>query len=202
MLKRLKLIVISGVLLTAGVSAYVAAPFWTAWTIREAIKINDAPYLETKIEWLTVRATLKESLIAMAGSGRNGTILSPEPASIWQQVKSYLSKGAVERFVDATVTPTGMAGLFSMRKTYRPAASAEQKERLSNWQRMAAVWSRVSRAEFKGLRRFEMDMSDHLAPGRTISCVLELRGLVWKMTELRVFPTGGSATPVGFTEVL
>ncbi|NJM55698.1 MAG: DUF2939 domain-containing protein, partial [Verrucomicrobiae bacterium] len=52
------------VVIAAG--AYVAGPFYTAWTIREAVVDNDSAYLERKIAWTSVRATLKESLSTYA----------------------------------------------------------------------------------------------------------------------------------------
>jgi hypothetical protein len=187
MLKRLRLILLTLTLGFALAAGYVAVPFWTTWTIREAIKASDSAYLETKIEWASVRSTLKESLTAMAvNAPSEGTADQP---SIWQRVKTYVSKGAVDKFVEATVTPTGMAGLFSLRKSYQANLSGEPQVRRPVWERMRSVWSRVTRAEFKGLRRFEMDMIDKEAPDRTIKCVLELRGLEWKMTELRVAPS-------------
>jgi hypothetical protein len=170
--------------------AYVASPFVTAWTIREAIHVNDSAYLEDKIEWVSVRASMKDSLGKFAFSATGDMAELPEKPSLWQRVKSYVGRGAVDKFVDTTITPTGMAGLFSMRKAYTAAVVGDDSAtRPPVWERMRRVWSRVTRAEFKGFDRFEMDMIDKQSPDRTINCVLERRGFEWKMTELRVKAT-------------
>lgn len=174
----------------AGAGAYAAAPFATAWNIREAIKANDSEYLEDKIEWKSVRASLKESLKKMAFEPPVAEGAAPAKPSIWQRVKAYVGQSAVDRFVETTVTPTGMHGLLNMRKAYQAALASETgPNRPSLMVRARHLWSRVTRAEFKSLDRFEMDMIDKADPGRTIACVLERRGFEWKMTELRVHPT-------------
>ena len=171
-------------------AAYLAVPFWTAWNIREAIKGNDSSYLENKIEWPTVRSSLRESLGKFAFSATGDIKELPEKPSIWQKIKGYVGQGALDRFVETTITPTGMNGLFTMRKAYQASLGApDPAQRPPIWERMRRVWSHVTRAEFASLARFEMDMIDKLSPDRTINCVLELRGFEWKMTELRVKPT-------------
>ena len=172
---------------------YVATPFMTAWTIREAIKAGDSAYLEEKIEWTSVRATLKESLGKFAFSASGEMTQASESPTVWQRVKSYVGQGALDKFVETTVTPTGMAGLLNIRKAYQTNISGEDvAARPAVWVRMRKVWSRVTRAEFASMDRFEMDMIDKAAPERTIACVLERRGLWWKMTELRVKSTDPS----------
>jgi len=170
---------------------YVAAPFMTAWSIREAIRGNDSAYLTGKVEWESVRSTLKASLVSYtltpAGDPES---LSAHPG-IWHRIKEYFGRGAVDRFVDATVTPTGMAGLLTLRKTFNSGidtigSGATSEAEPSQLERMRRVWSRVTRAEFASLSRFELDMLDKDDPNRTVNCVLELRGLEWKLTELRV----------------
>ena len=171
-------------------SAYIAVPLWTAWTIREAIRDNDSAYLEHKIEWPSVRVSLKESLQKFAFTAAGAMTAAPEKPGMWQRFKTYLGRGAVDQFVEATVTPAGLSSVFQMRKTYNQRlGSGESAVRPPLFERMKRVWARVTRAEFASFDRFEMDMIDKQAPERTINCVLELRGLEWKMTELRVKAT-------------
>jgi Protein of unknown function (DUF2939) len=190
MFRLVRRLLVLGILAGALGAAYIAVPFWTAWTIREAIKANDSAYLEKKIEWATVRATLKESLGKFAFTAQGDMTELPEKPSLWQRIKTYVGQGAVDRFVDTTVTPTGMSGLLTMRKAYQDnIAGNDAATRPPIWERLRRVWSRVTRAEFQGLDRFEMDMIDKAAPERTINCVLERRGFEWRMTELRVKAT-------------
>ena len=46
--------------------AYVSYPLATVWTIREAMRIGDARYIEAKLEWPTVRETLRQSMLEYA----------------------------------------------------------------------------------------------------------------------------------------
>jgi hypothetical protein len=189
MLKLIGRMLMVGTFCALLAGAYIAVPFWTAWSIREAIKVNDSAYLQDKIEWVSVRASLKESLRKFAFSP-NGVAADPNAKpTLWQRVKSYVGSGAVDQFVDTTVTPTGMSGLLGLRRAYKTTVGAADEVRPPIWVRMQRVWSRVTRAEFKGFDRFEMDMIDKEAPERTINCVLERRGYEWKMTELRVRST-------------
>ena len=195
MLKLLRRLIWVGIICGVLAGAYIAVPFWTAWTIREAIKSSDSTYLEHKIEWTTVRTTLKESLGKFAFSASGELTGAPAKPGLWQRLKSYVGQGAVDKFIETTITPTGMSGLFTMRKAYQSSVGEDAANRPPLWQRMASVWSRVTRAEFKSFDRFEMDMIDKNAPEHTVNCVLELRGFEWKMTELRVKSTGPAKVP-------
>lgn len=187
-MKLVRRLVLAGAVGSVLAAGYIATPFATAWTIREAIKAGDSSYLEHKIEWPTVRSTLKESLGKFAFSASGDMTEMPAKPTLWQKIKTYVGKGALDRFVETTVTPTGMSGLLNLRKGYQ-AAIVGDEAKPPLFTRMASVWSRVTRAEFKSFDRFEMDMIDKHAPERTIACVLERRGIEWKMTELRVQTT-------------
>jgi hypothetical protein len=54
----------------------------TAWSIREAIRSGDAAYLERKIEWDSVRGTLRTSLTdtALAAPTAEGAASNAPPA--------------------------------------------------------------------------------------------------------------------------
>jgi hypothetical protein len=194
MMKVIRRVVSVVVLAGLVAGAYIAVPVWTAWTIREAIKANDSAYLQEKIVWTSVRATLKDSLQTYAGAGipgLEGADAAAAKPSLWQRIKAYVGKGAVDKFVDTTVTPTGMGALLNVRKAYETniTGAPDPAQRPPIWERMRRVWSKVTRAEFRSIDRFEMDMIDKTSPERTIACVLERHGWQWLMTELRVKAT-------------
>lgn len=178
--------------------AYVAAPFYTAWTIREAVKSNDAAYLERKLEWPQVRASLKESLSKFALNSSGELIPSPDKPSWWQRMKAYFGKGAIDRFVDTAVTPTGLHGVLVMRRNYQSTFSTEDETKRPHFvERVRRLWSRVTRAEFTRLDRLELEIVDKHEPDRTVACALELKSsgfyFEWKLTELRIKPTDKTA---------
>lgn len=170
--------------------AYIATPFVTAWSIREAMQNGNSDYLERKIEWGSVRTTLRESLTQVAlGAPPPGTVLAeplPKPG-FWKRVKNSLSRSAVNKIVDRYVTPEGLPQLFSVRKTYRNVSGETAALEALPWrERLADFWSRVKRAEFKSPSVFEIEMADRNDPARHYVGLLELRGFEWKLTELRL----------------
>jgi DUF2939 family protein len=169
---------------------YIAGPFVAAWSIREAMQNGNTDYLERKIEWDSVRTTLRESLMQVAlGTPDPGTVRAeplPKPG-FWKRVKNSLSRSAVNNIVDRYVTPEGLPQLFSVRKTYRDVSGVTAALEAMPWhQRLADFWSRVKRAEFKSPAVFEIEMADRNDPTRHYVGLLELRSFEWKLTELRL----------------
>ncbi len=177
------------VLLAAG---FVASPFHAAWSLREAMKSGNATYLETRIEWPRVRETLRQSLGEFADPEAATPVLAnatPSPRKgIWARFKSYASRKAVDSLVDSYANAEGLPQLFSYGITYRDAVHGAPPEKtLANLpERVREFWSRVHRAEFKSLTVFELEMADKHTPDRRYTGLLELHGLSWKLTELRV----------------
>ena len=183
-------------LVVAGALAYIAAPFYTAWTIRDAAKNSKPSVLATSVYWPTVKVTLKESLkkiatpeplLARSTSKRPGLM-----SRMWHRVKTSLGRSVVNRLVDSYANPEGFAKVFSYGRTYRTQIRGwkDPEESLPLFARIKAVWARVRRAEFKSWTRFELDMVDKFEPLRMYCGVLELRGFRWMLTEVRVLQTG------------
>jgi hypothetical protein len=171
-------------------AAYIAAPFVTVWHIREAIRSGDAAYLDRKLEWPTVRETLRASLTEyalgptpVAAPGRP----APQPG-FWQRMKNSLGRRAVDNMVESYVTPEGLPQLFGMRQFYRENISGDAAAQAAlPWhERAAGFWSRIKRAEFHSPTKFEIEIADRNDPTRHFVGVLVLRGLEWKLAELRL----------------
>lgn len=132
-------------------AAYIAAPFVTVWSVREAIRNGDAAYLDEKMEWPTVRASLRESLTDYA-IGPTPVALPGQPVEqpgFWKRVKNGLSRRAVDNMVESYVTPEGLPQLFGMRQFYRENISSEANAAPLPWhQRAYGFWSRIKRAVF------------------------------------------------------
>lgn len=198
LVRRLAVLALVAIMLAAG---YVAAPFYTAWSIREAIAANDSAYLDRKIEWEPVRATLKLSLARYAVTSPQELTAPSASPSLWQRTKAYLGKSAIDRFVDTTVTATGLHGVMMMRRNYEAVFSSEDAARRPPaLERIRSLWSRVTRAEFTRIDRLELEMIDEFEPQRTVVCALELKGawagVKWKLTELGIKPTAKDAAGV------
>lgn len=182
------------VLLVAGV--YIASPFITAWSIREAVRDGNSGYLARVIDWPSVRETLKPQLSRIA-------LDLPDPAAeptfkpgLWQRFKAYWGQGAVNRAIDGYITPEGLPQLFAARKLYRDYVAGQPDEaKLSVLERIKKAWARVKRAEFTSLTTFEVDMADKHDETRIYLGKLELTSGGWMLKELRIrFETTASAT--------
>jgi hypothetical protein len=170
--------------------AYVAYPIATVWTIREAMRSGNAAYIEAKLEWPTVRATLRQSLIEYAVGPTAVAAPGSPPANIglWQRIKNGLSRRAVDNLVASYVTPEGLPQLFGVRQFYRETITGEQArlDAMPWRERAASFWSRIKRAEFHSPTEFEIEMADRNDPTRHYVGLLKLRGLEWKVVELRL----------------
>ena len=186
-MKKLLLVLAAGLALAF---FYVAYPILTVWNIREAVRTGNSSYIEAKLEWPTVRETLRQSMLEYAtGPTPVAAPGSPPPSiGLWQRIKHGLSRRAVDNLVESYVTPAGLPQLFGMRRFYRESISGEQaKLDAMPWhERAASFWSRIKRAEFHSPTEFEIEMADRNDPTRRYIGLLRLRNLEWKLAELRL----------------
>ena len=182
-MKRLLLKVL---LLTLLATAYIGSPFVTAWSIREAVRNGNAAYLETAIDWPSVRETLKPTLTRAAldlPDPAQGSVAEP---GLWQRFKAYIGQGAVNTAIDGYITPEGLPKLFALRKAYRTYVSGDPEATMPMLERMQRAWARVKRAEFTTFTTFEVDVADKFDETRVYVGKLELTGLGWILKELRI----------------
>jgi hypothetical protein len=182
-------------------AAYIASPFVTVWTIREAIQTGNSEVLAAKLEWPTVRETLRASLTeyatgpAAAAAPGTGATMKP---GFWQRIKNGFSRRAVDNIVESYVTPEGLPQLFGMRQFYRENVSGDAAADAARpWhERVKSFWSRIKRAEFHSPTEFEIEMADRNDPTRHYIGLLKLRGVQWKLAELRLRTVENAALPL------
>ncbi|MEQ8825119.1 MAG: DUF2939 domain-containing protein [Filomicrobium sp.] len=170
-------------------AAYLAFPFYTAWSIKEAVKNGNSTYLARHIEWAPVKVTLKESMAEMVLNPIDVSVANkPQRKGLWQRFKAYYGKRVVHNLVDRYATPTGLPTLFSYGRTVSTNVLGrdDPDEGKPLPTRIANAWSRIERAEFITPTRFEIDMRDKFETTRIYAGVMELKGWTWKVTELRV----------------
>jgi hypothetical protein len=181
--------------------AYLAWPLLTAWQIREAMIAGDTPTLQRKIEWASVRTSLKQSLSAEAQARLESDPNTPAP-SLWQRIKATIAPTLAESAVDRYVTPENLPAFFGYRETYRntirPALGMKEPPTVlagtpfagTPIDRLASFYARVRRAVFYSLTRFEVEVVDRYQPERRYVSTFELRGLEWKLTALAILGAG------------
>lgn len=196
-MRRLLLSLAALTMVTLLCAGYAVWPIGTAWRIREAIRSGDVEYLADKVEWSSVKRTLKPSLMQIALGPKPGETDAAVAAAgaaarpgLWKRFKNYLGESAVDRMIEAYVTPEGLPKLFRYGKTYREKIKGDDDPATRPLsERISSAWKRVIRAEFKSPTLFELEMHDRGEPPRIYTGVLELKGAEWMLTGLTVKQT-------------
>jgi hypothetical protein len=202
-MRRLGLFRISVFLLLLA-TAYIGWPLYTAHTIREAMRNGDTAALSSKVEWDSVRASLKASMSAEALAALETEPGAPKP-TLWQRVKSTIAPGMASSVIDRYATPEHLPVFLGYRRIWRGtlqpvvAKSDPPTALAGTWldgtfvDRFVAFYGRIRRAVFHSLTRFEIEVADRHRLDRSYTGILELKGLEWKLTSLTI--SGAIAAP-------
>lgn len=183
----MKALMFKASLAVLAIMAYIGSPFYTAWSIREAVRNGDSAYLEHRIDWPGVRASLAPTISQIAFDMPGAETAPQQKPGLWKRFKAYIGQGAVNRAIESYVTPEGLPQLFAARKAYRDYVAGQPDDsKIAVTERIKRAWSRVKRAEFTSFTTFEIDMADKHDPERIYLGKLALEGFGWKLKELRV----------------
>ena len=193
--------------------SYGAAPLITAWQIREAVRTGDTARLRDKVDWPSVRQSLKSSL----GETRRALDELAEAAGqpkpgLWQRLKAAALPYLADPLIDRYVTAEGAPKLYKwrqalLRRTQGASAAAlpgAMAATPAGWLggnplgRGLALARRVERWSFVSPMRLEIVLADRSQERRRWLAALEMRALSWRLTEMKVFtvePQPGAAPP-------
>ncbi len=184
-------------LLLAAALAYVAWPLSGAMAIRDAMREGNVEVLNARVDWESVRSSLKASLSPEAIARLSEDSEAPMQ-SLWQSVKAAVAPRFADTVIDRYVTPENLPVLLGYRETYkgtiRPALGLKEppsplRGTLLEGSRLdkgLAFWKRVRRAVFTSPRRVLLEVEDEYRPGRRYTGTMELRGLTWTLTGLSI----------------
>ncbi len=183
--------VFAGAVIVLCGAMYVVSPIWAAWSLREAVRRGDVSTIEHRVEWDSVRQSLKSSLAQHAQLLPHAEAAGAEiRPTLWQRVKSAFGATMLDRFVESYVTPEGLPRLFGYQQMLRDASltatSTEDMDKLAWTERFAAFYQRVKRAEFQSLTRVEFEITDRNTADRRYIAAMELVDLRWKLTSLQI----------------
>lgn len=197
--KLLAKLVLGVVVFATPIAVYIAAPFSAAWNIREAVTGNDTVFLARKVQWASVRETMRDSMLRTAldlpyPDDVETSAPAPQPrrgifARIKARVKGYASRRVVDKMVTSYITADGLPKLYKARRTMREI-NGEYRDPEDALERFKGVWSRITRAEFRSPTEFEIELSDQFSADRSYQAVLELKRAEWILTELRIKSRG------------
>jgi Protein of unknown function (DUF2939) len=199
----LKSIVAIGMLLGL-TAAYAVWPLLSAFEIKQAIHSGDVATLERKVHWAPVRASLKAS-IALLPADALSTIENTNPGaygvarpSLWTRIKAATEPLLADRFVDAYITPQGIAKLQKTRDSKvlkllglpppEPQDLAHAPE-AGALQRFLSFYAKVVHARFQSLSEVEIETADHRDSPRHVVSQFVLSNFDWKLASVRIVPS-------------
>jgi hypothetical protein len=179
---------------------YALWPVYTALEIREALIAGDTATLNRKVDWPSLRASLKSSLSPETVARLAADPNAPQP-SLWERIKAVVAPAMAETVIDRYVTPENLPMLLGYQRVYRgtvrPALGLQEPRTVlaGRWlggtaiDRFVSFWARVRSAVFHSPTRFVLEVEDKYRPERRYVGTLELKEWTWKLTGLKV--TGG-----------
>lgn len=197
---RLKLMVIAlFTTVVGGAGVYGAMPFVAAWHIREAVRTGDSATLAHKVDWHSVRQSLKSSLTETREALVELADIAGQPRpGLWQRLKvaalPYLTDPLIDRYVSADAAPRLYEWRQTWRNRVRPALGRGEPPTTfaGTWlggtslDRSLSLVRRIDRARFVSTDRLEIELADRYVANRHWFAALERRGLDWKLTEMKV----------------
>lgn len=179
---------------------YLSSPFLAAVQIHGAVRAGDIATLERRVDWPSVRASLKRS-----SSGETGRVLEEisqvagaEQPGVWQRLTSRLVPLISDPLIDRYVTAEGAPRLHAWRETWknrvRPRLGLSEPETAlaGTWlagtalDRLWTLWRRVDSVAFESPRRLRIVVRDRFVESRRWRVVMTLDEWTWKLTEVDV----------------
>ena len=182
----------------AGV-VYVVSPLRAAAQIHSAVRIGDTATLGRRVDWPSVRASLKRS----SGEARRvleeiSEVAGAEQPSLWQRWTTRIVPFLADPLVDRYVTAEGAPRLYAWRDTWmhkvRPKIGLSEPTTAlaGTWlsgtalDRAWTAWRRVESLSFESPRRIRIVVRDRFVETRRWRAVMALDGWTWKLVELDV----------------
>lgn len=146
---------------------YFAWPFWSAYSIADAVQRRDAVALSRKVDFETLRVSLKQTIgeqttVALANKSN-----ADDADKAVSGFASLFAPMIVNGFVEGLVTPQGLANLIG----------GSEGVNLVCRQCVKSVG-------FTGPTRFEIALGEAASKDALVIAVLEPSGFDWKLTQL------------------
>jgi hypothetical protein len=176
-------------------------PVYTALQIREALIAGDTATLNRKVDWPSLRASLKTSLSPETVARLAADPNAPQPG-LWERIKAVVAPAMAATVIDRYVTPQNLPLLLGYQRVYRgtlrPALGLPEPRTVlaGSWlggtaiDRFVSFWARVRSAIFYSPTRFVVEVEDKYRAERRYIGTLELKGWTWMLTGLKVTGAG------------
>jgi hypothetical protein len=176
--------------------ALAASPLLAISDIQRAVQKGDTATLERRVDWASVRESLKRSAGTRQVFADWSEAAGVEKPGVWQRVRNAAAPWIADPLIERYVTAEGAPRLWAWRQTWkekvRPKLGlAEPPSALQGtWladtvvDRAWTVWKRVEQASIDGPTRLRVEVRDRLVENRRWRVALELRSLTWVLTEV------------------
>ncbi|KAB2910348.1 MAG: DUF2939 domain-containing protein [Hyphomicrobiaceae bacterium] len=177
------------------IAAYAAWPVAAAWQLRTAVKARDHATVESRVDWVTLRANLKQTVRANLTDESK----SPEAGFFTRALKRTVGPVVADRVIDAAVTPRTLASVMAGRSlldetgltrkgggnapTPAPAPTSTSDADGDPADDPLAP-RRLRWAFFESPTRFRIEAVDRRLPGKRVVSILALQGLSWKLVDV------------------
>jgi hypothetical protein len=192
--------------LVAGVVALalllLAWPLWSAWQLHRAMKTRDIASLESRVDWLTLRANMKPRITqAIEDNAANS-------GSIGGALKRAISGVVADKGVDLLVTPQTLGRLLAGREFVASKLKRDPKDAVPPAPKRSATTPpeeeeiegedpedpmpprRLRWAFFESFDRFRIEaIHPRLKDGRMVA-ILGQQGMSWKLIDVSITVKG------------
>jgi hypothetical protein len=171
--------------------AYFAWPAAAAWQLRVAVKARDMPAIESKVDWVTLRANLKQTI--------GGNLKEESDKEQHGVFKRALLRGlapyAADKVIDLAVTPATLSKLLAGRSMLeglgigrppemKPAGEAAGQDADADPAADPLAPRRLRWMFFESPTRFRIEVIDLKMPGKRVVSILALQGASWKLVDV------------------
>jgi Protein of unknown function (DUF2939) len=210
-LNRLQFIVRRCIWLSVAlVASYMASPFLAAYLLHGAIKQGYVAYIEPRVDWLSVRASLKESITARLAEQSVQRTDDGLWSSLKHEVVDTVSPYVLDYMIDNKVTAAGFVDYLKPKPASKKEPTLEMYRGRWNLSVITPVEAaeitlktpeipgadmlkRIDRAQFTSLTSFEFEVRDRFDEGRRYRATLELKHYQWMLTRVDVLSLGKKA---------
>lgn len=207
-MKHLRRSLIAVALFLAALLGYGGSALVAAWQVREAMRNGDIATLQERVDWASVRRSLKSSI------GETGEVIAEisesagaQRPSLWARFKSAALPFVSDPLIDRYVTPEAAPKLYSWRQSWRNRVETGATDAGGDWTglfggtgvgRALRVTRKIQRLALVSPGRIEIVIGDTFPKRRQWFIAMELRSTRWTVTEIRALPapTSRQATPV------
>jgi hypothetical protein len=164
-------------------AAYYASPYWAMRQMREAAVAGQADRLSTYVDFASVRESLKSQM--SSAMSQKMKELEGNPFAGFGQM---LASAMINTFVDAMVTPEGVASMISTGKAPDAPGNKTTPKPVSETSSGSKKSEPIVSRAYEGLDIFKTTMLDPETKKPMLVAVMQRQGLFgWKLTAIR-FP--------------